>query len=312
MDQHSNSPRSYDNSAPPPYHDGGPFNHGGHYNRRRRYQNNNYQDAGSEPSDSFGYSNGTAFSGRESRSLKVTEEDICSLFGEHGTDTEVVLFKQLKNLQQHGCCLVKYATIKDASQAIKALNNQYTFPEDCAPLKLNMPQRNHNVQLQHASKAEIAEVWSRHHQRITASPATSVGPSSFSAISGRVQSCYLELECLPSAIYATAFTSPACLRTRHQRPYYILHRRVSHVTATHNTSRPPPVDTVIRRTTPADTFSWPRHLWWTSFLAAPPPVDIFLGRATSGGHLPWPRHLRGHLSWSRYPRRTPLFVTPFR
>ncbi|MFS7899043.1 putative RNA recognition motif domain, nucleotide-binding alpha-beta plait domain superfamily [Helianthus anomalus] len=126
MDQYNDSSRSYDNSAISPYHDGGPFNHGGHYNHRRRYQNNNYQDTGGEPSESFGYSNGIAFPGRKkpfSRSVheppeffdggkcnklnvsnvprEVTEEDISSLFGEHGTITEVVLFKQLKNLQHH-------------------------------------------------------------------------------------------------------------------------------------------------------------------------------------------------------------------
>ncbi|MFS7931082.1 putative RNA recognition motif domain, WW domain, RNA-binding domain superfamily [Helianthus anomalus] len=211
MDQHSNSPWSYDNSAPPPYHDGGPFNHGGHYNHHRRYQNNNYQDAGGEPSDSFGYSNGTAFSGRKrpfSQSVhgppeffdggkcnklyvssvprEVTEEDIRSLFGEHGTITEVVLFKQLKNLQQHDCCFVKYATIEDASQAIKALNNQYTFPGRLRPIEVKYatkkPERpapgflktyenkllkgGHESQVfvgflsKHASKAEIAEIFS--------------------------------------------------------------------------------------------------------------------------------------------------------
>ncbi|KAF5769269.1 putative RNA recognition motif domain, nucleotide-binding alpha-beta plait domain superfamily [Helianthus annuus] len=290
MDQHSNSPRSYDNSGPQPYHDGGPFNHGGHYNRRRRYQNNNYQDAGSEASDSFGYSNGTTFSGRErpfSQSVhgppeffddgkcnklyvssvprEVTEEDICSLFGEHGTSTEVVLFEQLKNLQQHGCCLVKYATIKDASQAIKALNNQYTFPGRLRPIEVKYatkkPERpalgflkthenkllngGHESQVfvsffsKHASKSEIAEVWSGHHQRIIPSPATSGGPSSFSAISGRVQSCYLELDCLPSAIYATrlcvtsVFTHPPATTLLHSSPACVpCHRHTQHIPAT--------------------------------------------------------------------------------
>ncbi|MFS7902780.1 putative RNA recognition motif domain, nucleotide-binding alpha-beta plait domain superfamily [Helianthus anomalus] len=258
MDQHNNSPRSYDNSAPPPYHDGGPFNHGGHYNRRRRYQNNNYQDAGSEASDSFGYSNGTAFLGRECNKLyvssvprEVTEEDICSLFGEHRTSTEVVLVEQLKNLQQHGCCLVKYATIKDASQAIKALNNQYTFPGRLRPIevkyatkKLERPAlgflKTHENKFKHASKSEIAEVWPRHHQRITPSPATFGGPSSFFfAISGRVQSCYLELDCLPSAIYATrlcvtdVFTHPPATTLLHSSPACVpCHCHTQHIPAT--------------------------------------------------------------------------------
>ncbi|KAI7751532.1 hypothetical protein M8C21_013391 [Ambrosia artemisiifolia] len=260
MEQHINSSWSYD--GPPP------FNHGGgggynHHHRRFHNNNNNYHDFND---DSFGYSNGPAFSGRkrpfshfshpppeyfddDGRSNKlyvssvpreVTEEDIHSLFGKHGTITEVVLFKQLKNLQQHGticfffiydtntvllsfilnerkekekkrkrtkgnerkegyvivlqlcphekklyveylftnysrahhlehrvefglmncifllefmheyphyninelksvypdCCFVKYATIEDATQAIEALHNQYTFPGRLRPIEV--------------------------------------------------------------------------------------------------------------------------------------------------------------------------------
>ncbi|MFS7948622.1 hypothetical protein Hanom_Chr06g00562031 [Helianthus anomalus] len=107
----------------------------------------------------------------------------------------------------------------------------------------------------HASKAEIAEVWSHHNQRITASPATSGGPSSFSAISGRVQSCYLELGCLPSAINATrlrvtgVLTHPPSTTLLHSSPTCVpCHSHTQHI-------RPPPVDTFIRRATPANTFS---------------------------------------------------------
>ncbi|MFS7921801.1 putative RNA recognition motif domain, nucleotide-binding alpha-beta plait domain superfamily [Helianthus anomalus] len=219
MGQHNNSPRSYDNSAPPPYHDGGPFNHGGHYNRRRRYQNNNYQDAGSEASDSFGYSNGTAFLGRECNKLyvssvprEVTEEDICSLFSEHGTSTEVVLVEQLKNLQQHGCCLVKYATIKDASQAIKALNNQYTFPRRLRPIEVKYATK----KLERPALGFLKT----HENKL-------------------VESCYLELDCLPSAIYATrlcvtdVFTHPPATTLLHSSPACVpCHCHTQHIPAT--------------------------------------------------------------------------------
>lgn len=159
MDQHRDyhSSWSYDASAPPPpYHDGGHYNNGGgfsnsgRYNHHRRYQNQS-QDAGPEPTDSYGYSNGTAFTGRKRQYTahgppdhfdggsygklyvsnvprEATEEDIRSLFDEYGNITEVILFKQIKNLQQHECCFVKYAKTEDADEAIKALNNQYTFP----------------------------------------------------------------------------------------------------------------------------------------------------------------------------------------
>ncbi|KAI3800890.1 hypothetical protein L1987_28989 [Smallanthus sonchifolius] len=207
MDQHNNSPWSYDNSAPPPYHDGGPFNHGGgfsndgHYNHHRRYQKN-YQDVASEPTDSFGHSNGTAFSGRKrpfSHSghgptdyfdvdkcnklyvsgvpKEASEEDIHSLFGKHGTIIEVIFFKQIKNLQQQDCCFVKYAKIEDASQAIRALHNQYTFPGRMRPIEVKYATKKQErpgpgflkaptnkvfvcFLNKHASRAEIAEIFS--------------------------------------------------------------------------------------------------------------------------------------------------------
>ncbi|KAD3068717.1 hypothetical protein E3N88_36597 [Mikania micrantha] len=202
MDQQNNSSWS---SGPPPYHDCGYFNHGGgfsaggHYNHHRRYQNN-YQDAGSEPTDTFGFANGTAFSGRKrqfSHSVhgpteyfdggrcnklyvsgvprEVTEEDIRSLFGKHGPIIEVILFKQLKNLQQQDCCFVKYANIDDASQAIEALHNQYTFPGRMRPIEVKYATKKqerpgflktHENKVfvgnlnKHATKAEIAEIFS--------------------------------------------------------------------------------------------------------------------------------------------------------
>lgn len=216
MDQHRDyhSSWSYDASAPPPpppYNDGGHYNNGGgfsnsgRYNHHRRYQNQS-QDAGAEPTDSYGYSNGTAFAGRKRQYTahgppdhfdggsysklyvsnvprEATEEDIRSLFGEYGNITEVILFKQIKNLQQHECCFVKYAKTEDADEAIKALNNQYTFPGRMCPIEVRYASKkqerpgfsktlenkllmSHENKVfvgflnKHASKAEIAEIFS--------------------------------------------------------------------------------------------------------------------------------------------------------
>ncbi|KAK1420444.1 hypothetical protein QVD17_22050 [Tagetes erecta] len=195
MDQHTNSPWFYDNSVPPP-----PFNYGGggftSYNHHNRRYQNNYHD---EPTDSFGYANGTAFSGRrrpfshgpiateyfdDDRNNKlyvssvpreVTEEDIRSLFGEYGIIIEVILFKELKTLQQQECCFVKFANIEDASQALKALHNQYTFPGSMRPIEVKYatkkPERPGFLKVlgnkvfvgslnKHATRAQIAEVFS--------------------------------------------------------------------------------------------------------------------------------------------------------
>ncbi|XP_071698728.1 flowering time control protein FCA [Rutidosis leptorrhynchoides] len=161
MDQHH---WSYDNSGhPPPYNDGGHFNHGGgfsndghynhHHNNHRRYQNHHHD----EPTDSFRFTNGPAFSGRKRQysheieggscvklyvnncPTEVTEQDIRSVFGEYGNISEVILFKQIIHLQQQGktdCCFVKYTNIEDAEQAIRALHGQYTFPGKPRPIEV--------------------------------------------------------------------------------------------------------------------------------------------------------------------------------
>lgn len=208
MDQHREyrSSWSYDNSVtPPPYHDGGNFNNGGgisNEDHHRRYQNH-HQDFGNEATDSFGYANGTAYAGRKrhfSHSAhgppgyntdgsyvklyvkgvprQVTEQDIHSLFGKHGNIMEVVLFKQLRNVQEQDCCFVKYAKTEDAAQAIKALHNQHTFPGGIRPIEVKYASiskkqerlggcfRTHESKLfvgnlnKHASEGEISQIFS--------------------------------------------------------------------------------------------------------------------------------------------------------
>ncbi|CAH1434195.1 unnamed protein product [Lactuca virosa] len=210
MDQHREyrSSWSYDNSVPPPsYHDGGNFNHGsgfsndGHFDHHRRYQNH-HQDVGNEPNDSFGYAIGTAFAGRKRQfshsahgppgynndgnyaklyvkgvPREVTEQDIRSLFGKHGNIIEVVLFKQLKSVQEQECCFVKYAKTEDAAQAIRALHNQHSFPGGMRPIEVKYASsskkhehlgcfRTNECKVfvgflnKHASEGEIAEIFS--------------------------------------------------------------------------------------------------------------------------------------------------------
>ncbi|KAI3514712.1 hypothetical protein L1887_13347 [Cichorium endivia] len=209
MDQHREYRSSWsDNSGPPPpYHDGGNFNHSGgfsndgHHDRHRRYQNQ-YQDFGNEPTDSFGYANGTAFAGRKRQfshsahgppgyindgsyaklyvkgvPREVTEQDIHSLFGKHGNIIEVVLFKQLKNVQEQDCCFVKYAKTEEAAQAIRALHNQHTFPGGIRPIEVKYASNSKKQERlgcfrmneckvfvcflnKHASEGEIAQIFS--------------------------------------------------------------------------------------------------------------------------------------------------------
>ncbi|CAK9152875.1 unnamed protein product [Ilex paraguariensis] len=66
----------------------------------------------------------------------VTEEDIRSVFGEHGDIIEVILLKDKRTGQQQECCFVKYATLDAADRAIGALNSQYTFPWGMMPIKV--------------------------------------------------------------------------------------------------------------------------------------------------------------------------------
>ncbi|GJR92441.1 flowering time control protein FCA-like protein isoform X1 [Tanacetum coccineum] len=170
---HHQSSWSYDNyGPPPPYHDGG---YGGHYNHRDRYQNHHQDSYNNEPyepaNESFGYSNGPGRKRPFSQPgyapneysdsdgcvklyvscvpREVTTDEIHSVFGKHGEITEIIHFKNLRNLQTREGCFVKFANIEDADRAIQALHHQYTFPGGIHP-----------IEVRHASKAEIADLFS--------------------------------------------------------------------------------------------------------------------------------------------------------
>nr|GEU37154.1 flowering time control protein FCA [Tanacetum cinerariifolium] len=157
---HHQSSWSYDNYAPPPpYHDGG---YGGYYNHRDRYQNHHQDSYNNEPyepaNESLAYSNGPARKRPFSQPgyapneysdsdgcvklyvscvpREVTTDEIYSVFGKHGEITEIIHFKNLRNLQTREGCFVKFANIEDADQAIQALHHQYTFPGGTHPIEV--------------------------------------------------------------------------------------------------------------------------------------------------------------------------------
>lgn len=66
----------------------------------------------------------------------VTQDEIYSLFEEHGNVVEVVLLPDKWTGQQQDYCFVKYALIEEADRAILALNNHFTFPGAMAPIKV--------------------------------------------------------------------------------------------------------------------------------------------------------------------------------
>ncbi|KAJ6686731.1 RNA BINDING PROTEIN [Salix purpurea] len=66
----------------------------------------------------------------------TTEENIRSLFEEHGSIVEVVLPRDKRTGQQQAYCFVKYATFEEADRAIRALHNQHTIPGEVVPFKV--------------------------------------------------------------------------------------------------------------------------------------------------------------------------------
>ncbi|KAA8549064.1 hypothetical protein F0562_000748 [Nyssa sinensis] len=103
----------------------------GHSGRKRQFSHSghgasaDYNDAGSYVKLYVGAIPRTA-----------TEDNIRSLFEEHGNIVEIVLLKDKRTGQQQECCFVKYATLEEADRAIGALHNQYTFPGGVVPIKV--------------------------------------------------------------------------------------------------------------------------------------------------------------------------------
>lgn len=66
----------------------------------------------------------------------VTQQDIRSLFGEHGNIVEIVLLKDKRTGLQTQFCFVKYATFEEADRAIAVLHGQYTFFGEMLPIRV--------------------------------------------------------------------------------------------------------------------------------------------------------------------------------
>ncbi|CAM8907640.1 unnamed protein product [Rhodiola kirilowii] len=103
-----------------------------------------------------------------------TEEDIRSVFCQHGKILEVVLIRDKRSGQQQGNCFVKFATVGEAERAIRALHNQYTYPGETEPLKVKLADGEHERLGMHglklyvknlnrqATKREIEELFSEY------------------------------------------------------------------------------------------------------------------------------------------------------
>lgn len=71
----------------------------------------------------------------------VTQEEIYRLFEEYGNVVEVILLADKQTGQQHEYCFVKYSLIEEADRAIKALHNQFVFPEAMLAIKVRYAEK---------------------------------------------------------------------------------------------------------------------------------------------------------------------------
>lgn len=105
------------------------------------------------------------------------EEDVRSIFAEHGHIVEYVRLIDKNTRMRKECCFVKYRTIEEANRAIVAINGRYTFPGGESPLEVRyadgerercgiLPEAEHMQKLfvhglrKQASKQEIEHVFS--------------------------------------------------------------------------------------------------------------------------------------------------------
>ncbi|XP_010559177.1 PREDICTED: flowering time control protein FCA isoform X2 [Tarenaya hassleriana] len=66
----------------------------------------------------------------------ATEDEVRNVFREHGNVTEIILPRDKRTGERAGYCFVKYKTIVEGDRAIAALQDQYTFPGEVAPVKV--------------------------------------------------------------------------------------------------------------------------------------------------------------------------------
>lgn len=103
------------------------------------------------------------------------EEDVRSVFAEHGHIVEFVRLMDKGTGLRKECCFVKYRTLNEANRAINVFNGQYTFPGSEFPLTVRyadgererlgiLAENNHKLYVaglkKQATKKEIEDVFS--------------------------------------------------------------------------------------------------------------------------------------------------------
>lgn len=109
---------------------GGGYGSGSGYFGRKRWRHHSARGASPDHVDGVGHAKLYVVPVPRT----ATEADIRPVFQPHGTVVEVVILRDKRTGQQQGSCFVKYATVDDAEGAIKALNGQYTFAGELAPV----------------------------------------------------------------------------------------------------------------------------------------------------------------------------------
>lgn len=123
---------------------------GNHYNRRQHYHRNPNSElnfGGSVPPPArkrpFDQATSDSLDCRSFVKLYVAgvprpaeEEDVRSVFAEHGHIVEVVRLTDKGTGLRKECCFVKYRTLDEAKRAIVAFNCRYTFPGGEFPLTI--------------------------------------------------------------------------------------------------------------------------------------------------------------------------------
>ncbi|XP_070021152.1 flowering time control protein FCA [Nicotiana sylvestris] len=166
---------------------------GNHYNRRQHHHHHHHQNPNSE--QNFGgspllsarkrpYDQSTSDSQVRFGSVKLyvvgvprpaEEEDVRSVFAEHGNIIEVVRLKDKSTGLRKECCFVKYSTLDEADRAIGAFHGRYTFPGGEVPLIIryadgererlgSLGEQNHKLYVgglrKQVSKREVEHVFS--------------------------------------------------------------------------------------------------------------------------------------------------------
>ncbi|XP_038704251.1 flowering time control protein FCA isoform X2 [Tripterygium wilfordii] len=125
---HSGHHHHHLNDEPIASYDGGSGGFGSHFRKRRwqNFANDAHTDSGSHAKLYI-----------QPVPRAANEEDVWPVFANYGRVFEVILPRDKRTNQRlGGYCFVKYATAEEADTAIRALDNQYTFHGEMAPIRV--------------------------------------------------------------------------------------------------------------------------------------------------------------------------------